>query len=118
MANFQSSYQNLERWFSSISCGHSNVAVFHSIFGDDKEVHQSIETDERGLASCRASPRFEWILSFTEVDNAGQMPLVNFSVQSGSLRKYLLSPSACVSPFPGGNVIVRHAEITSVPVLY
>nr|CAB3476390.1 unnamed protein product [Digitaria exilis] len=74
VANFQSSYQNLERWFSSISCNHSNVTVFHSIFGDDKEVHQSIEPDERGLASCHASPRFEWILSSVRLEMLGKSP--------------------------------------------
>jgi len=99
------SYPDLVTWFSSISCAHSNVTVFHSIFGVDKEVHQSIEPDERSLASCHASPRFEWILSFSEVGSAGQIPLVNFSVQSGSIRKYLLSLSDCVSPSPGGNMI-------------
>ncbi|PUZ57917.1 hypothetical protein GQ55_5G467900 [Panicum hallii var. hallii] len=99
--NFESSYPDLVRWFSLISCGHSNVTIFHSIFGDDKEVHQSIEPDERGLASCHASLQFEWILSFSEVGSAGQIPLVNFSVQSGSIRKYLLSLSDCVSPSPG-----------------
>jgi len=103
--NFKRSYPDLVTWFSSISCAHSNVTVFHSIFGVDKEVHQSIEPDERSLASCHASPRFEWILSFSEVGSAGQIPLVNFSVQSGSIRKYLLSLSDCVSPSPGGNMI-------------
>jgi hypothetical protein len=102
--NFESSYPDLVRWFSLISCGHSNVTIFHSIFGDDKEVHQSIQPDERGLASCHASLQFEWILSFSEVGSAGQIPLVNFSVQSGSIRKYLLSLSDCVSPSPGGNM--------------
>nr|CAB3472316.1 unnamed protein product [Digitaria exilis] len=64
VANFQSSYQNLERWFSSISCNHSNVTVFHSIFGDDKEVHQSIEPDERScfmpcLSAVRMDPKLQ-----------------------------------------------------------
>lgn len=99
--NFERSYHDLVTWFSSISCGHSDVTVFRSIFGHGKEVHQSIEPDERGLASCHASPRFEWIRSFSEVGSAGQIPLVNFSVQSGSIRKYLLSLSDCVS----GNMI-------------
>ncbi|KAF8662822.1 hypothetical protein HU200_055400 [Digitaria exilis] len=57
VANFQSSYQNLERWFS-------NVTVFHSIFGDDKEVHQSIEPDERScfmpcLSAVRMDPKLQ-----------------------------------------------------------
>ncbi|RCV24532.1 hypothetical protein SETIT_5G092500v2 [Setaria italica] len=99
VANFQSSYPDLVRWFSSISCGHNNLTVFHSIFGDDKDVDQNTEPDERGLASCHASPRFEWILNFSGDGKAGQIP--QFSVRSGSIRKYLLSPSDCVSPSPG-----------------
>ncbi|CAO2174507.1 unnamed protein product [Urochloa humidicola] len=98
-ANFQSSYPDLVRWFSSISCSHSNATVFHSIFGDDKDVGQSIEPEEHGLASCHATPMFEWTLSFSENGSAGQIP--QFSVLSGSIRKYLLSPSDCVAPSPG-----------------
>lgn len=117
VANFQSSYPDLVRWFSSISCGHNNLTVFHSIFGDDKDVDQNTEPDERGLASCHASPRFEWILNFSGDGKAGQIP--QFSVRSGSIRKYLLSPSDCVSPSPGGNMIIfLHTELTSVHILY
>ncbi|RLN22668.1 putative receptor-like protein kinase [Panicum miliaceum] len=39
--NFERSYPDLVRWFSSISCAHSNVTVFHSIFGDDKYSRRS-----------------------------------------------------------------------------
>ncbi|CAO2198858.1 unnamed protein product [Urochloa humidicola] len=99
VANFQSSYPDLVRWFSSISCSHSNATVFHSIFGDDKNVGQSIEPEEHGLNSCHATPRFEWTLSFSENGSAGQTP--QFSVLSGSITKYLLSPSDCAAPSPG-----------------
>jgi hypothetical protein len=118
VANFQSSYPHLVTWFSSISCGHTNLTAFPSIFGDGKNVDQSTEPDERGFASCHGSPQFEWILNFSGNGKAGQMP--QFSVLSGSIRKYLLSSSDCVSPSPGGNnmIIFLHAELTSVHILY
>jgi len=95
VSDFVGSYSDLEKWFSLISCGDSNLTLFRSMFGDDKAVHQITEPD----ASCHASPRFEWMLSFS-VD-VGRIPQVNFSAPSASMRKYL---SDCNSPSPGGNI--------------
>lgn len=101
VSDFMSSYSDLKTWFSSISCGDSNLTLFRSMFGDDKAVHQSTDPDDRHslVASCHASPRFEWMLSFS-VD-VGQIPEVNFSVPSASIRKYL---SDCISPSPEGKI--------------
>ncbi|WVZ72141.1 hypothetical protein U9M48_020650 [Paspalum notatum var. saurae] len=103
VSDFVSSYSNLDTWFHSISCSDSNLTVFRSMFGDGRAVHQTIEPDDgRSLASCHASPRFEWMLSFNQSDgDAGHIPRVKFSVISASMRKYLPAPSDCVSPNPG-----------------
>jgi hypothetical protein len=106
VSDFLSSYLDLERWFSLINCGDSNQTLFQfqSMFGDDKAVHQSTEPDDGHslVASCHASPQFEWMLSFSV--GGGQIPQVNFSVPSASIRNFLSSPSDCISPSPGGNI--------------